>query len=178
MKKLICLLITSLTCAADPVSFSWRVNPEPDLYGYRLYTGRVFSQPETVTVVPPDAFLPGSFFINATIEVPPGHCVWLTAFRAEQESFPAGALCYNPVLVELVLQNAANLPAWTEAIRWELFRVPDVLFTASMLNVVQTLEMTPERVGVRTNARGDFKIGVDTSAGKKFYRSYVASRPL
>lgn len=170
MKLLIAYILAATSLLADNVSFTWRPNTESNLAGYNLYLA-----PSVGIVAEQSFFTSGT---RITVDMPPGYIAWLTAINtAEQESDPTYPLTYNPVVVELVLQGTKDLPDWVDVSRWELFRRPDAVFNPASVNIAQVLEMTRERVGIRTPL-GHFKIGVDTTVGIKFFRSYVASRPL
>jgi hypothetical protein len=159
MKKLIYLLLTSLSALADPVSFAWSPVPEAD--EYRLYTtSGTFETTDT----------------RITVDIPPDAQAYLVAVNGIGESDPTPSLVYHPVIVDLVLEHSRNLPEFFEFTRWELFRLPDVLFDPASLNVKQVLEAVPGRVAVYTPLMS-VKIGVTSDSGRKFFRSYVAVRP-
>lgn len=162
MKKLFCLLLTSLTCFADQVSFSWE--PVPFVDGYRLYT--TSGTFETL----------GTYSSSITVTLPPEARAYLVAFNFVGESDPTPSLLYHPLIIDVVMQTTSNLRDYYEIARWELFRIPDVLFSPDVLNVEQRMTITPERVGV-VALEESFKIAISTiEERKKFFRSYVAVR--
>lgn len=172
MKTLIAniLLFLALTARADTVSFKWRANPESNITGYILNVGPTFANSVAFDIPPTQT--------RVTVVMAPHQFAWLRARNsAGLDSLPAGPLEYRPVAAELILQVTKDF-FWLEYERWELFRMPDVIFDYSRLNITQRLEMIPDRVAVRTSV-GEFKSTVNTSEpGQKFFRSYVAARPL
>lgn len=175
MLKTILLLICSvLVVDADPVSFAWNHNTESDLAGYRLYTG---AQP----YVGSEVVIMNAGQNRVTVDMPPGHYAWLTAFStAALESESSSALLYRPMIVEMVLEGADEITGSvffpsSEVQRWEIFRLPDVLFDPVMAEIPSRLNITRSRVEIITDTR-TYQTLLDTLEGQKFFRSFVAAR--
>lgn len=156
MKKLICLLLTTLSSLADPITFEW--SPVPTATGYRLYTtSGTFETTGT----------------RITVPIPPEAQAYLVAFNSFGESGPTPTLKYHPAIVFLLLEQSDRLGGWNDSWLWELFRMPDVLFVPAMINIPQRLNITAAGVEI-TTSRGVFLFPLPNREGRKFFRSYVA----
>lgn len=162
--KIIFLLIWSalVVARADSVTFEWAHNPEPDLAGYRLYIGASPYIPEATFVIPAGQN-------RVTVNMQPGQIAWLGAFNAYAESNPTPTILYRPIIGTMVLEFSEDLLNYSELVRSEAFRIPDINF-----NSVPTPRLNITKDWVQVHVGGwSYFLAVEMSEGKKFFRARI-----
>jgi hypothetical protein len=167
MKKLIVsILLICLNAFADTVYVGWKPNTEPDLAGYKVYVGPASRSYTGFLVAPAPA-------TSATLDIPIGSYIALTAFNSNDiESAFSNELIYEPVTVELVLEQSKDLDQWGGRLGVWVFRVPNVVFS----RLEPRLRITRTHVEIVVYGK-IYQYPISTGVGKKFFRSYVAVQP-